>query len=158
MLLSLFANFEPKPQHEWISKETEPIERNISKVFCQCIKSKLVAKGSELTFEPTVGNFDQEFIDNWYSSLKKFSVTLMVLIVTFHDKAIKKTNDKTDQTDSILKPTLEKTKQEKLKKLHQMKPQKRKFCVKVSSRNTTNLNTTPNLLFQWRVKLTKMRT
>lgn len=72
----------------------------------------------------------------------------MVLIVTFHDKAIKKTNDKTDQTDSILKPTLEKTKQEKLKKLHQMKPQKRKFCVKVSSRNTTNLNTTPNLLFQ----------
>ena len=73
-------------------------------------QKKLVAKGSELPFEVTVGNFDQEFIDNWYSSLKKFSVTLMVLIVTFHDKAIKKTNDKTDQTDSVLKPKLEKTK------------------------------------------------
>ena len=73
-------------------------------------QKKLVAKGSELPFEVTVGNFDQEFIDNWYSSLKKFSVILMVLIVTFHDKTIKKTNDKTDQTDSILKPKLEKTK------------------------------------------------
>ena len=29
------------------------------------------------------GNYDQEFIDNWYSNLKDFSLILMKQIVTF---------------------------------------------------------------------------
>ena len=82
----------------------------------QYIKSKLVLKGLELTLEPTIGNFDQEFIDKWYSCLKEFSLTLMNHIVTFCDKTIKDTSDKTNQTDFILKTKLEKVEYEEIQK------------------------------------------
>ena len=39
----------------------------------RCIQEKLVPKGLELALELTIGNYDQEFIDNWYSSLEHFS-------------------------------------------------------------------------------------
>ena len=43
--------------------------------------------------------------------------------IRFCDKIIKETNDKIDQTDSILKTKLQKAEYEEIKKLlHQMKP------------------------------------
>ena len=63
----------------------------------QCINSKLVPKGLEVTLEPTLGNYDQGFIDNWCSKLKYFC-----------DKTIKETNTKIDQTEGILKQQLRK--------------------------------------------------
>ena len=51
-------------------------------------------KGLEHMLEPTVGNFDQEFIDKWYSSLKELSLTSLKHIVIFNDKTIKETNNK----------------------------------------------------------------
>lgn len=51
-------------------------------------------KGLEHMLEPTVGNFDQEFIDKWYSSPKELSLTSLKDIVIFNDKTIKETNDK----------------------------------------------------------------
>ena len=116
----------------------------------QCIKSKLVPKGLELTLELTIGHFDQEFIDKWYYSLKEFSLTLMSHVATFCDKTIKETNDKIDQTDSILKYSKQSLKERNTKKskklLLQVKPPQRKFNINKSSRNTTTLNTNPNLL------------
>lgn len=32
----------------------------------RCIQNKLIPKELEVSFEPTIGNCDQEFIDNWY--------------------------------------------------------------------------------------------
>ena len=85
--------------------------KNYHQVNCisQCIKNQHVPKGVELTFEPTIGNLDQEFIDNWYSSLKESSCI-------FCDKTIKEANDKLDQTDSILKGKLEKAEFEEVEK------------------------------------------
>ena len=48
-----------------------------------CIKNKLTPKGLELLLEPTIGNYDQEFIDNWYSNLEEFSFIIMKDIVKF---------------------------------------------------------------------------
>ena len=31
----------------------------------RCIENKLKAKGLELSLEPSIGNYDQEFINNW---------------------------------------------------------------------------------------------
>ena len=42
-----------------------------------CIQEKLVTKGLELGLEPTIGNYDQVVIDNWYSNLRDFLFTLM---------------------------------------------------------------------------------
>ena len=57
----------------------------------QCIKSKLVLKGLELTIEPTaIRNDDQDFIDNRYLRLKDFSLVLMEQTVSC-EKAMKET-------------------------------------------------------------------
>ena len=37
------------------------------------------------------GNYDQEFIDDWYSNLKDFSLILMKQIVAFCGKTEEKT-------------------------------------------------------------------
>ena len=42
-------------------------------------------KGLEPTLEPTIGNFDQDHVNNWYVNLKQFSVVLMKQIVTYCD-------------------------------------------------------------------------
>ena len=57
----------------------------------RCINEGLVPKGLELMLEPTIGNHDQNFLDNWYSKLKQFSLTLMHDIVKFCDKTISDT-------------------------------------------------------------------
>ena len=96
-------------------------ERSAKYVSCkyflsQCIKNKLVPKSLELALERKIGDFDQEFICKWYSSLKEFSSTLMSRAVRFCDKIIKETNDKIDQTDSILKTKLQKAEYEEIQK------------------------------------------
>ena len=48
----------------------------------RCIAEKLIPKGLKLELEPTIGNFDQEFVDEWYSTLKGFSLILMKDITT----------------------------------------------------------------------------
>ena len=74
----------------------------------RCINNKLVPKGLELILEPTIGNYDQSFIDNWYSKLKDFSLNVMEDVVSFCNKTIKETNIKIDQTQGILKQQLRK--------------------------------------------------
>ena len=38
------------------------------------IAEKLIPKGLKLELKPTIGNFDQEFADEWYSKLKGYSL------------------------------------------------------------------------------------
>ena len=77
-------------------------------LISQCIKSNPVPKVLELTREPTIGNYDQDFIDNWYSNLKDFFLVLMEQIVLFCDKTIEETTINISNTESILKQQLEK--------------------------------------------------
>ena len=69
----------------------------------RCIAEELVPKGLEVTLEPTIGNPDQEFSDNWYSKQKQFSLSLMKDIVQFCDKTISKTGRDIKNTESSLK-------------------------------------------------------
>ena len=82
----------------------------------QCIKSKLVPKGLQLTLESAIGNYDQDFIDNWYSNLKDFSLVLKEQIVSFCDKTIEETAIKISNTVPILKQQLEKKEYKEIKK------------------------------------------
>ena len=59
--------------------------------FSRCIAEERVPKGLKLELEPTIRNYDQEFVDTWYSKLKTFSLTLMKDIVAHCDKTIVKT-------------------------------------------------------------------
>ena len=46
-----------------------------------CVAEELVPKRLEVTLEPTTGNHDQEFLNNWHSKQKQFSLSLMKDIV-----------------------------------------------------------------------------
>ena len=67
------------------------------------ITDGLVPKGLELMLEPTIRNHDQNFLDNWYSKLKQFSLSLMKDIVQFCDKTIDATTTEISTTESSLK-------------------------------------------------------
>ena len=53
------------------------------KFLSKCINEKVVPKGLCIQLEPTIGNFDQNFVNNWYQKLNKFSIELMNDIVNF---------------------------------------------------------------------------
>ena len=63
------------------------------KFLTRCIGEKLVPKGLKLESEPTIGNFDQEFVDKWYSKLKGFSLIRRKEITTYCEKTIESTNE-----------------------------------------------------------------
>ena len=65
-------------------------------------KWSLSKKGLELTLEWRIGNYDQEFINNWYSNLKDFSLILMKQNVTY----CKRTEQKTQMTITEFRTTL----------------------------------------------------
>ena len=53
--------------------------------------------------EPTIGNHNQEFLNNWYSKLKKSSLSLMENIVQFCNKTINTRTQEIITTESSLK-------------------------------------------------------
>ena len=55
-----------------------------------------------------IGNHDQEFLDNWFSKLNEFSLSLMKDIVTFCDKTIGKINEDIKNTECTLKSATKK--------------------------------------------------
>ena len=78
----------------------------------RCVAEELVPKG----LEPTIGNHDQEFLDNWYSKQKQFLLLLMKDIVQFCEKKIKV--HKTSKKQKVLKREMQakaSTMQSKLK-------------------------------------------
>ena len=81
----------------------------------RCIAEKLIPKGLKLGLEPTIGNFDQEFVDEWYSKLKGFSLKLMNDI-TYCEKTIEFTNESIKNTETALRNLTENQEFLKLKK------------------------------------------
>ena len=55
-------------------------------------------KGLEFSLEPTIGNYDQEFINNWYSILKEFSFILIKDIENLCGKTVEETTKNIDET------------------------------------------------------------
>ena len=56
----------------------------------RCFAEELVPKRLEGMLELTIGNHDQEFLDNWFSKQKQFSLSLMKDIVQFCDQTTNK--------------------------------------------------------------------
>ena len=88
---------------EQIALKLNVIKDKAVRFFSRCIAEEFVPKGLKLELEPTIGYYDQEFIDKWYSKLKTFSPTLMNDIVAHCDKTIVKTQDNIKDTETHLK-------------------------------------------------------
>ena len=72
------------------------------------MENKLIPKGLELSLQPAIVNYDQEFIKNWYSNLKGFSFVLVKDIVKFCGKTIEETAKSIDATQIVLEQILDK--------------------------------------------------
>ena len=72
------------------------------------MQGKLVPKSLELTLEPAIGNYDQEFIDDWSSNLKDFSLIPMKQTVTCCEKTEEKTQTSITEIEVTLKQQLKK--------------------------------------------------
>ena len=69
----------------------------------RCIAEKLITKSLKLELEPTIGNYDQEFVDERYSKLKGFLLILMKDIITYFEKTIDSTNESIKNTETTLR-------------------------------------------------------
>ena len=67
------------------------------------IQEQLVLKSLELNLEPTIGKYNQEFIDKWNSNLKDFSLILMKRVAAFCEKTEEKTQTSITEIDATLK-------------------------------------------------------
>ena len=76
---------------------------------------KLIPKRLKLLLEPTIGNHNHEFVDNWYSKLKQFSLILMEYIVEFCDNTLITTTQEIITTESLLKTSTNNNRLQKLK-------------------------------------------
>ena len=74
----------------------------------QCIKTGLIPESLKFELEPTIGNQKQQYLDNWYTKLKDFSIILMKDIVKFCDGAIQEICALINSTEVSLKQNMEK--------------------------------------------------
>ena len=65
----------------------------------KCIQEKLISEGLKLQLEPTIGNYDYEFLHNWYVKLEKFSLELMTHVIDFCDKTLVNTGKSIKKTE-----------------------------------------------------------
>ena len=94
-----------KPNH---LRAKSPQYNSHKNYLSRCIQETLVPKILEHNLEPTIGNYDQEFIDNWYSNLKDFSLILVKRIVTYCKKTIEKSQTRITKIEAYLKQQLKK--------------------------------------------------
>jgi len=114
-----FNRLAPHKRNTYIDKEKVALKLNRLKdknnrmeshraFLSQCVDTELIPKGLELTLEPTIGNHDQMFLDNWFGKLKRFSMELMTDIVKFCEETITKTAEDITKTESALKSSMDK--------------------------------------------------
>ena len=95
--------------HQEKKKKTKPtqIQSNVAWVMSKFLNSqhhrRANSKGFKPLIKPTVGNFDQEFVDEWYSKLKGFLLILMEDIATYPEKIIESTSGSTNNTETMLR-------------------------------------------------------
>ena len=77
----------------------------------------VVPKGLKLELEPTLGNYDQEFVGMWFSKLKRYFPTLMRDIVANCDKNIVKTKDNIEYAETHLKNITEREEYQSIEKI-----------------------------------------
>ena len=58
----------------------------------KCLDNNIIPNGLRLDLEPTIGNHDEEFLQNWYSKLEEYSKNFMKDVLAF----CAKTNDETE--------------------------------------------------------------
>ena len=103
----------PKKTKEQIALKRNRLKDKVTRYeshkdfLARCIAEKPIPKGLKLEIEPTIGNFDQELVDECYSKLKVFSLILIKGITTYCEKTIESTNESMKNTETTLRKLTE---------------------------------------------------
>ena len=110
----------------------------------KCIEKNLVLKGLEITLELTIGNFDQDCVDNWCTNLKHFFHCLNETdsgMLWQNRTEIKKN---INETERILKQQLKKDDYEEIKNtVTSSKTTTKKFLQQLKFKKFTSLKHKP---------------
>ena len=110
----------------------------------KCIEKNLVLKGLEITLELTIGNFDQDCVDNWCTNLKHFFQCLNETdsgMLWQNRTEIKKN---INETERILKQQLKKDDYEEIKNtVTSSKTTTKKFLQQLKFKKFTSLKHKP---------------
>lgn len=74
----------------------------------KCLDNDIVPNGLRLDLEPTIGNHDEEFLQNWYSKLEEYSKNFMKDVLAFCVKTNAETDASIKALDTELQTAVEK--------------------------------------------------
>ena len=82
---------------------------NSHRQFLQkCLDNNIIPNGLRLDLEPTIGNHDEEFLQNWYAELEECSKKFMKNVLEFCNKTDVATEAEIKAVDTELKTAVEK--------------------------------------------------
>ena len=73
----------------------------------ECHKTKVIPKGLRIDIEPSIGNYDEDFCNKWFSRLEEFSLTLISDIIEYSEKIENATTTKIDEETKFLKDNMD---------------------------------------------------
>ena len=69
----------------------------------KCVDNNLTPNGLRVYVEPSIGNRDEEFLNNWHELLNGFSKTLTKNVIAYSEATIKRTADEIKEVTDELK-------------------------------------------------------
>ena len=73
-------------------------------IFLQrCVDANVIPNGLKLQLEPSIGNYNDEFLNKWYGKFEAFSRGLVTDVFEFCNKTIGEVTDKIKITDDQLR-------------------------------------------------------
>ena len=91
-------NMEKQALHlNFLSNKAARYESHIS-FLMKCMEEKLIPEALKYSIEPSIGNHDEEFINEWYEIQKECSRKLIQHTVKFCETTLSKTNNSIDAT------------------------------------------------------------
>ena len=81
----------------------------------KCLDNNIIPNGLRLDLEPTIGNHDEEFLQNWYGELEECSKKFMRNVLDFCEKTDLATDAEIKAVDTELKTAVEKEQYDNVK-------------------------------------------
>ena len=69
----------------------------------RCIQAKLVPNALQFELEPTIGNHDDAFLEQWYTAQKEFQLKLMKLTSEFCQKTQDAVSEEIKEAENVIK-------------------------------------------------------
>ena len=72
----------------------------------RCLENDVVPNGLQLQLEPTIGNFDDEFLNKWHTKLKEYSKDFMKDVIEFCERTQIETDNHINKVTKELKDNI----------------------------------------------------